>query len=263
MSVLDVADVAVRYGNVKAVDGVSFRVEAGSIFGVIGPNGAGKTSLIDALTGFAPLAAGRVHLRGQDVSRQAPYLRARAGLARSWQSGELFEDLSVLENLLGAADTPPWWAMLLDALRPGRRVANDALARRAMDELGLAAVADRLVSEIPQDKRKLVSIARALASDPAVVLMDEPAAGLNPEETAALGGQLRQTAERGLGVLLIDHDMELVLSVCDRILVLDFGRPIAEGTPQQIVGDANVVAAYLGSSGAPADDADARAEATA
>jgi branched-chain amino acid transport system ATP-binding protein len=250
MSLLEVEDVCVHYGEVKAVDGVSFTVESGSIFGIIGPNGAGKSSLIDGLSGFTPLAGGSVRLGGQDLASASPHVRTRLGLARTWQAGELFEDLTVLENLLVAADTPRWWTMAFDIFHPGRRVVHEARAREVAERLGLGDVVDRPANEIPQDLRKLTSIARALAPEPSVVLMDEPAAGLTPDETAVLGERLRETAAAGIAIVLIDHDMDLVLSVCERILVVDFGQPIAEGEPQQVINDPQVIAAYLGSGAA-------------
>jgi branched-chain amino acid transport system ATP-binding protein len=152
----------------------------------------------------------------------------------------------VRENLLAVADDPRWWTMFADMVRPRRRVARDARVAELLSAFALDDVADREVDGIAQDKRKLVAIARALATDPRVVLMDEPAAGLNTDETAALATQLRRLAGDGLAILLIEHDMELVLSVCDRILVLEFGKPIAVGSPEAIVRDEHVIAAYLG-----------------
>lgn len=246
MSLLEVAGASVHYGRVKAVDGVSCSVASGAIIGIIGPNGAGKTSLIDALSGFVPLTSGTVRLNGRDISRQPPYMRTRLGMARTWQSGELFEDLTVYQNVAVAADSPRWWTMARDMIHPRRRVSNEAGVNAALAALGLADCADRIVSEIPHDKRQLVSIARALAGGPSVVLLDEPAAGLNPGETAALGRQLQRAAANGLGIVLIDHDMDLVLSVCEVVVVLDFGRQIAAGPPEQIVANQLVIDAYLG-----------------
>jgi ABC-type branched-subunit amino acid transport system ATPase component len=249
VSLLEVSGVSVRYGELIAVDDVSLTVDRGTVLGVIGPNGAGKSSLVDALSGYAPPAAGAVRLDGRDLAGKPPHIRARMGLGRTWQSGELYEDLTARENLLAVADAPGWWTMLADMVRPSRPVTGAARVTELIATFGLEEVADRPVDEIPQDKRKLVAIARALATDPSIVLMDEPAAGLNTSETAALGRQLRRLADDGLAILLIEHDMELVLSVCDRILVLDFGRTIAEGPPSRIVHDERVIAAYLGSRG--------------
>jgi branched-chain amino acid transport system ATP-binding protein len=246
MSLLEIDTVSVRYGQVEAVSEVSLRLEPGTIFGVIGPNGAGKSSLIDALSGFVQLASGTVTFKGRDLAGARPHVRSRLGLGRTWQSGELYEDLTVRENLVAVADSPRWWTMLADIVHPGRKVTHHRRVGQLLSAFELESVEERVVSEIPQDRRKLVSIARALANDPSVVLMDEPAAGLNTDETAALGARLRRLADDGLAILLVEHDMELVLSVCDRILVLDFGRTIAEGKPTEIVKDERVIGAYLG-----------------
>jgi ABC-type branched-subunit amino acid transport system ATPase component len=248
VSLLEVEDICVHYGEVKAVDGVSFTIDPGAILGIIGPNGAGKSSLIDGLSGFTPLAGGSVRLGGQDIASASPHVRTRLGLSRTWQAGELFEDLTVLENLLVAADTPRWWTMALDVFHPGRAVAHEGRVREMASRLGLGEVLERPVDAIPQDLRKLTSIARALAAEPSVVLLDEPAAGLTPEETAVLGERLRETAASGVAIVLIDHDMDLVLSVCEQILVVDFGEPIAAGLARQVIKDPKVIAAYLGSS---------------
>jgi ABC-type branched-subunit amino acid transport system ATPase component len=249
-------DVCVSYGPVKAVAGVSFSLRPGTVLGIIGPNGAGKTSLVDVLSGFTPLAGGSVSLRGRDISALPPHRRARLGLVRTWQSVELYEDLTVRENLLVAADSPRWWTMLTDIVRPGRRVANDGEVHDIIRVLDLEADADRMVGEIPQDKRKIVGIARVLAAKPSLVLMDEPAAGLNTAETAGLGRRLRRMADDGLAIMLIEHDVDLVASVCDQIVVLEFGQPIAQGSPEEVLSDSRVIAAYLGDSrGVPGEKA--------
>jgi len=243
--VLEVDGLRVTYGGVTAVDGVSFVVSPGEVFGLIGPNGAGKTSMIDALTGYAAVAAGRVTFRGRDLTRMAPHHRARAGLARTFQSVELFDDLTVAENLAVASSQVTLTSTLRDLVLPARDRDQETISE-ALSLCGLDDVADCRPSELSHGRRKLVGVARALASRPSLVLLDEPAAGLDTAESLELGLQLRRLPERGVSVLLVDHDMSLVLAVCDRLLVLDFGRAIATGTPSEVQHDEAVVQAYLG-----------------
>jgi branched-chain amino acid transport system ATP-binding protein len=210
---------------VRALAGVDLAVEPGQLVGLIGPNGAGKTTLVDAVCGFVP-ATGVVRFDGQPIEDLAPHRRARAGLARTWQSLELFDDLTVAENLAVA----------------GSGVA-EALAATGLDD-----VADRLPTELSQGRRKLVGLARALAAGPTLLCLDEPAAGLDSDESLALGRRIRALVDGGLSVLLIDHDMGLVLGVSDHVVVLEFGRVIASGPPDEVRADERVVAAYLGAS---------------
>lgn len=237
-------DLSVRYGGIAAVTDVSIQVEAGQVVGLIGPNGAGKTTTIDALSGFTP-HRGRVYLGEIDISASPPHVRARAGLARTWQSVELFEDLTVRQHCLVAAHRMVPSDLVRDVFRPRRR-RSEELVDRALDLLELTDVADVLPAALPHGRRKLVGVARALAAGPAVMLLDEPAAGLDSTESMEFGDRLRSLVADGLAVLLVDHDTQLVLEVCDRIAVLDFGTIIASGTPAQIRDDARVVEAYLG-----------------
>ncbi len=243
-ALLEVDDLNVRYGGVHAVSDVRMRVDEGSVVGLIGPNGAGKTSMIDALTGYYRPASGRVRFAGEDITSVRPHRRARRGLARTFQSIELFDDLTVEENLLVASDDVTTVQALVELLLARRqtRGATDW----ALSVCGLDDVAGRSPKDLSHGRRKLVGVARALARRPRLVLMDEPAAGLDTSETEELGRHLRSLPAEGVTVLLIDHDMGLVLSVCDYVYVLDFGRLIAEGTPAQIRENEQVITAYLG-----------------
>jgi branched-chain amino acid transport system ATP-binding protein len=242
---LEVRSASVRYGGVVALNDVSLEVAAGSVVGLIGPNGAGKTTLLDAVTGFVR-CGGEVRLDGDPLQQLTAHRRVNRGLARTFQSLELFEDLSVRENLLVSADPGQWWSVLQDVVRPGRRP-DTAVVDEALTLVGLADHAEDLPPMLSHGQRKLVGVARALATTPKVLLLDEPAAGLDSRESQAFGVQLRKAVdERGLGVLLVDHDMGLVLGICDYIYVLQFGQLIAQGSPAAIRSNAAVVAAYLG-----------------
>jgi ABC-type branched-subunit amino acid transport system ATPase component/ABC-type branched-subunit amino acid transport system permease subunit len=229
---LHVEQLTVRYGGVVAVNKVSLGVHSGTIVGLIGPNGAGKTSVIDAVTGFAP-STGSVELAGRRLDGMAPHARVRAGLGRTFQSLELYDDLSVAENVSVAA-------------LGGRRTDRASAVERALEGVGIAHLHDRPAGELSQGERQLVSIARACVAESGVLLLDEPAAGLDSEESTWLGNRLRDIRAAGTAMLLVDHDVNLVLSVCDHVYVLDFGAVIAEGPPETIRSNRAVADAYLG-----------------
>jgi ABC-type branched-subunit amino acid transport system ATPase component/ABC-type branched-subunit amino acid transport system permease subunit len=229
---LRVENLRVRYGGVVAVDDVSLRVDRGRIVGLIGPNGAGKTSVIDAITGFAP-ATGTIELAGRHIETLAPHARVRAGLARTFQQLELYDDLSVEENVSVAAFG-------------GRQADRRAAVAGVLENVGISGLSDRPAGELSQGERQLVSIARACAADPGVLLLDEPAAGLDTKESAWLGERIRDLRSSGTAILLVDHDVALVLRVCDHVYVLDFGAVIAEGLPDAIRTNRAVADAYLG-----------------
>jgi branched-chain amino acid transport system ATP-binding protein len=245
---LRTSQLTVTFGGVRALDGIELAVDTdhgkGTVTGLIGPNGAGKTTFIDAITGMVP-SEGEVLLDGIDISGMAANERARLGLVRTFQTLELFEDLTVEENLSAAAVQTPWWQFMVDAVWPRRRAAIPSV-ERALELLGLTADRDRLPSDLSHGHRRLVGVARALAASPRLLLLDEPAAGLDTAESEALGARLRDMADTGVAVFLIDHDMGLVLEVCDLIHVLDFGQIIATGTPEEIRTHPGVIAAYLG-----------------
>jgi len=236
-SELRLVGVGVRYGGVQALDDVSLAVAPGRVLGLIGPNGAGKTTLINATTGFATLAAGSIVLGERRIDGLPPHRIARAGIARTYQNIRLFGALDVRTNLAAGAYA-----------QAGRLSDDDAralLARAGVPDVPLAATA----AALPYGDQRRLEIARALAARPTIVMLDEPAAGMNPAETARLVTTIRAIAGEGIGVLLIEHDMALVRAACDDVVVLNFGAVLARGTPAEIARNPAVIDAYLGTSG--------------
>jgi branched-chain amino acid transport system ATP-binding protein len=244
MDLLDATDITVSFGALVAVDHLSLSVGPGRMVGLIGPNGAGKTTLIDALTGFTA-CHGQLRFAGHDLSGAAPHQRVHAGLARTWQSVELFDDLTVAENLDAVAHRQSTLSFLRDLVRPGPAHPSPA-AQRALEAVGAGPLADRTPRELSHGQRTLIGVARALATSAQLVCLDEPAAGLDSRESETLGARLRHIVDQGTSVLLIDHDMGLVLNWCDDIYVIEYGRLIAHGPPSAIRTDDRVIAAYLG-----------------
>lgn len=237
---------SVHYGGVVANSDIDLTVGSGEIVGLIGPNGAGKTTFVDAVTGFTA-ATGRVTLENTRLDRLAPHRRRRAGLARTWQAGELFGDLTVEQNLAVALQQTGVWSLFTDIL--GRSAPPRDTIEAALELVGVPGAGDRRPGELTLGQQKLVGVARALVGGSRVVLLDEPAAGLDTHESIEFGQHLRRVAASGIGVLLIDHDMQLVLDICARLYVLDFGIVIASGEPAAIREDPEVIAAYLGTTG--------------
>ena len=226
--------IEVRYGGVIALQAVSLEVAPGATLGLIGPNGAGKTTLINAATGVATLAAGSIRLGNRRIDGLPPHRIARAGIARTYQNIRLFGALDVRTNLAAGAYA-----------RPGRL--DDGDARALLERAGTAHVPlDAVASALPYGDQRRLEIARALAARPSILMLDEPAAGMNPIETARLVETIRTIAAAGIGILLIEHDMTLVRAACDRVVVLNFGQVLARGTPDEIARDPAVIEAYLG-----------------
>jgi ABC-type branched-subunit amino acid transport system ATPase component len=247
---LTAEQVTVTFGGLRALDDVSLAVPPGSTVGLVGPNGAGKTTLFAVLSGLLRPARGRITLDGVDVTTASPQARARRGLARTFQRLELFDELTVREHLVLAYRVRARRARFLsDVLGLGRRPSPDEerLVGELLALLDLAPVADVPAAAMPLGTGRLVEVGRALAREPTVVLLDEPSAGLDEHETERLAAALRRTREeRGVALVVVEHNVELVLGLSERVTVLDFGRVIAEGPPAEIRANADVQAAYLG-----------------
>jgi branched-chain amino acid transport system ATP-binding protein len=228
----------VRFGGLQALDQVDLTAMPAQITGLIGPNGAGKTTLFNVITGLERPTSGRVVVAGKDVGRLSPYRRARLGIGRTFQRLEVFGSLSVHDNILAAAEFRKGWAR--DGSKP-KEVTRDVIER-----VGLGEVTESRVESLPTGHARLVELGRALATRPKLLLLDEPGSGLNSEETESLGDLLIELAGEGVGVLLVEHDVELVMRVCHRIYVLDFGKIISVGTAAEVQADPAVQAAYLG-----------------
>jgi branched-chain amino acid transport system ATP-binding protein len=241
MAHLEARTVSVRFGGKAALSGPTVTVERGAITGLIGPNGAGKTTLFNVVCGLLSPQTGEVVLDGKDITHAPPHRRARHGLARTFQRLELFTSLTVRDNIRVGGDIHNRW-------RRGRGRGADVVAEtdRVIELCGLGAVADREVSEIPTGPARVVELARALMTHPTALLLDEPAAGQTEAETVAFGHLLRRLAGDGLAICLVEHDMSLVMDVCQTIHVLDYGRTIAVGPPDAVRADPAVVEAYLG-----------------
>jgi len=249
-ALLQVRDLCKCFGGLEAVKNVSFDVHAGQIKALIGPNGAGKTTIFNLLTGVLPADAGSACFAGHQLLRLPPHRIAALGVGRTFQTSLLFDQMTVLENVMVGHHLRGRVTLLTAALRIAGVAAEERdyreAAMRALEQAGLAGLADAPAASLPIGQRRLLEVARALAAEPTLLLMDEPAAGLNMRETEQMGELIRQVRDDGITVLLVEHDMSLVMGISDEILVLDHGVRLAEGLPAEIRTDERVLAAYLG-----------------
>ncbi|HEX8164448.1 MAG TPA: ABC transporter ATP-binding protein [Beijerinckiaceae bacterium] len=253
MSLLAAEGIGIAFGGVVAVDGVSFKADAGQVLSIIGPNGAGKTTLFNVVSGLYRASRGHVTLAGEDVTGRPPEELARKGLSRTFQNLQIFSRMTALDNVMVGRHLRERRSLLADLLRLPSVARQNRETRAAAEELlafvNLAERRDAPAGALPYGALKRLEIARALASEPKVVLLDEPAAGCNAVETQEIKRLIRMVADRGVAVVLVEHDMRLVMAISDRVLVLAGGRPLAEGTPQEVRADPAVVTAYLGPQG--------------
>jgi branched-chain amino acid transport system ATP-binding protein len=251
MALLNIEGVTVRFGGLTAVNELSFAVQRENIHGLIGPNGAGKSTVFNCLSRFYQPSSGIITFDGRDLLGLEPHQVIGSGVARTFQNVELFKGMTVLDNVLVGQHSQYGGTFLGDMIRlpAGKRQEQEKQERayRALEFLGIADISQHYVGALPYGKQKMVEFARALVSSPKLLLLDEPAAGLNPQETFRLGEMIVELKNKlGLTVLLVEHDMSLVMRICQRITVMEFGRKIAEGTPEEMQSHEAVIRAYLG-----------------
>ncbi|HUQ73213.1 MAG TPA: ABC transporter ATP-binding protein [Burkholderiales bacterium] len=248
MDLLEIDRLSIAFAGLQALDNVTFSVREGEVLGLIGPNGAGKSTLLNCISRVHTPSAGSVRYRGEDLLRRQIHELPALGIRRTFQNLELFKDATVRENIVLGGASRYRASVLADLLGVSKKAEQQLAARadKMLKVLELEAHADLRVTALPYGLQKSVELARALASEPKLLLLDEPAAGMNPEESRRVGQNIHNLQKLGITVLLVEHDMRLVMSVCDRIVVLDHGEKIAEGAPAAVRGNPAVIAAYLG-----------------
>jgi branched-chain amino acid transport system ATP-binding protein len=254
MTILAARDIGISFGGVKAIDSVSFSVAPGHILSIIGPNGAGKTTLFNVVSGVYESDQGRVELAGEDVTGLTPDRLATRGLSRTFQNLQIFQRMTAAENVMVGRHLRERCNLFADLFRLPSVTRQNRATREAalalLDEVGLRGSADMPAGSLPYGACKRLEIARALAAEPRVLLLDEPAAGCNAVETAEIDELVRRIAAKGIAIVLVEHDMKLVMKISDRVLVMNRGRPVVEGTPREVRNDPAVLEAYLGQHGA-------------